>query len=263
MLANTRLLLWYLWIKSSIHVNFKMHVILNMCVHMHECACATCLEINFIPIKKNVSLDDPSIIYSEKHDTEPSFKKPHIIHLYKYLNMLVLIQAPKPVFQKHFPWFLHQCLLKLLRNKNQYPVWESQAFHLCTLSSPQKKHYFLFAYLKYIFTLPPTAVFVTKTPLFCIGQKKAFCLQLQDNKKNNKKRGEKEAIMGIWRVCTCSIFTQSPNYFFLTYCLLIFPLSLGDHPLSSFCCLQPQKYQNKCYKIMLFLYLYFSFAWFK
>lgn len=78
-----------------------MHVILNACVHMREWACATCLEINFIPINSNVSLDDPSIIYSEKHDTEPSLKKPHIIiHLYKYLNMPVLIQVCKSVFSE-------------------------------------------------------------------------------------------------------------------------------------------------------------------
>lgn len=42
-------------------------------MHMHEFAHATHLEINFIPINKNVSLD-PSIIYSEKHDTEPHSK---------------------------------------------------------------------------------------------------------------------------------------------------------------------------------------------
>lgn len=89
-----------------------MHVSLTSCVHRHEHACTTCLEINLIPINKKIPLHDPSIIYSEKYDSEPSLKQTHIIHIYKYLNILVLLQVPKPVFPE--TGFLHQHLLKLL-----------------------------------------------------------------------------------------------------------------------------------------------------
>lgn len=77
---------------------FKMHVSLTSYVQRHEHACTTCLEINLIPINKKISLHDPSITYSEKYDSEPNLKQTHIIHVHKYLNILVLLQVPKPVF---------------------------------------------------------------------------------------------------------------------------------------------------------------------
>lgn len=79
-----------------------------------------------------------------------------------------------------------------------------------------KTHHF-FAHLKYMFILTPTTVFVTKALLFFFflqRTKKAFCLQLQDSNKKNNKKGGKEAIMCIWRACTCSIFTYEPKLLF-------------------------------------------------
>lgn len=43
------------------------------------------------------------LFIQKKLNTEPSLKKTkthNIIHLYKYLNMLVLTQVPKPVFSE-------------------------------------------------------------------------------------------------------------------------------------------------------------------
>lgn len=71
------------------------------------CACTRCLETNFIPINENVSLNDPSTLYSgQRWNWANFFKIPHDYSL---------TQVPKPVFSKMCAGFYICTLFTLLK----------------------------------------------------------------------------------------------------------------------------------------------------
>lgn len=156
------------------------------------CACTTCLEKNFTPINKNVSLNDPSIIHSGQTWSWANFLK--IPCGYS------LSQVPKLMFSKmHVGFHISTCLhyLEMVMNI-QYGNPKPLSVHdMITKQTPPISPYLLNTFLHYL-----------QQPFFFQRTKKAFCFQRQDsNKKNNKKkkRGRKKEaiILCIWRACTC------------------------------------------------------------
>lgn len=170
-----------------------------------------------------------------------------IIHLHKYLNQC---------FQKHV-WVFTSAFAYITQK------WQSiSSMGILSPSSVHdmitKKQYLFSLFLKYFFTLPPTT-------FFCREQKRHFTPIIgQQQEKILKSEGEKMKLLfcASGGHALVKSLLMSPDYFFLTYCLMIFLLSLWGS-LSSFYSLQPQEFHNNCYKVMLFLELYFFFDWFK
>lgn len=82
-----------------------------------------------------------SIISSEKHDTEPSLKKPHnIIHLYKHQN--VLTQVPRPgMLRNKFLGFYISVSLNYLKIRINPQDRNPRPF-ICACYHQKKNHYF-------------------------------------------------------------------------------------------------------------------------
>lgn len=186
------------------------------------CACTTHLEKNFTPINKNVSLNDPSIIHSGQTWSWANFLK--IPCGYS------LSQVPKLMFSKmHVGFHISTCLhyLEMVMNI-QYGNPKPLSVHdTITKQTPPISPDLLNTFLHYL-----------QQPFFFQRTKKAFCFQRQDsNKKNNKKKreGEKRKLLfcASGGHALVKSLLMSPDYFFLTHCLIIFPLSLRGS-LSSF-----------------------------
>lgn len=205
-----------------------------MCVHAQH----VLREILFQLTK--LSLNDPSIIQSGKTWDWANLKK--IPHDYS------LTQVPEPVFWKMCVGFYISTCLHYLEMVISIQCGTPKPF-ICAWYDHKTNTTSFPLFFKYFFTLPPITLFLQRTKKGIL-----FSIIGQQQEKFKKKEGEKRKLLFCVSGGHALVksLLMSPDYFFLTCSLMIFPLSLWGS-LSSFYSLQSQEFHKNCYKVMFFL----------